>query len=223
MTVTSADDPGSPSAAERLPRFKEVWPSLRRALLRFGGAGVLPIICFYIGYRTDGPILGIMAGMAASLVALSVQAWRLRRLDPVAVLPMAVILVQGTIALLAGSAEIYLAAPAVEAVIWGLVLIGSVIARRPLVPLIARELGVVPRSLAESVGLRRALAILTIAWGIAAFAKAGIRIWLLMVLPIEVFLIAITATTATINLSMLAVSVWLPFRMVRQAAPSGQG
>ncbi len=217
MTTISPDQSGADTETERLPRFKEVWPSLRRALLRFGGAGVLPVICFYVGFRIAGPVPGILAGMAASLLALSVQAWRLRRLDPIAVLPMAVILVQGTIAGLAGSAEIYLAAPAVEAAIWGIILIGSVIARRPLVPLIARELGVVPRSLAESVGLRRALAILTVAWGVAAFAKAGIRIWLLMILPLEAFLIAITITIAAINLSMLALSVWLPFRMVRPA------
>ena len=217
MTAGSPDGPGAATEAEHLPRFKEVWPSLRRALFRFGGVGVLPMISFYIGYKTAGPVPGILAGMATSLIALGVQAWRLRRLDPVAVLPMTVILVQGTIAGLAGSAEIYLAAPAVEAAIWGIILIGSVIARRPLVPMIARELGIVPHSLSESVGLRRALTILTVAWGVAAFAKAGIRIWLLLILPLEVFLIAITFTIAVINLSMLAVSVWLPFRMVRQA------
>jgi intracellular septation protein A len=216
MTTAPAGDSEASSEPERLPRFREVWPSLRRAFFRFIGAGVLPIICFYLGFRLAGPVPGILAGMVASLLALAVQAWRLRRLDPVGVLPMAVILVQGSIAGLAGSTEIYLAAPAVEAVIWGVVLIGSVIARRPLVPLIARELGVVPRSLTESAGLHRALGILTFAWGIAALAKAAIRIWLLVTLPLEAFLIAITVAIAVINLAMLAISVWLPFRVLRQ-------
>lgn len=222
MTTTSVDGAGAADEAERLPRFKEVWPSLRRALLRFAGAGVLPVVCFYLGYRTAGPVPGILAGMVATLLALGIQALRLRRLDPVAVLPMILILAQGTIAGLAGSTEIYLAAPAVEAVIWGVVLIGSVITRRPLVPLIARELGVVPRSLSESVGLQRSLAILTLGWGLVAFAKAGIRIWLLMILPLEVFLIAVTVAIAALNLAMLGFSVWLPFRMVRASDRSVQ-
>jgi intracellular septation protein A len=208
--------PGNRPDELPIPRFKEVLPSLHRALYRFLGAGVLPVVCFYVGFKTAGPLAGILAGMAASLVALGVQALRLRRLDPVGVLPVVVIVAQGTIAALADSTTIYLAAPAVEATIWGIVLIGSVIARRPLVPFIARELGVVPSTLSGSLSLSRSLELLTLAWGIAAFAKAGIRIWLLATLPLEAFLIAITVAMAAINVLMLAVSVWLPFRMVRQ-------
>jgi len=95
-------------------------------------------------------------------------------------------------------------------------LIGSVIARRPLVPVIARELDVIPHRVAHSASLRRSLELLTVAWGLAAFAKAGVRIWLLTTLPLESFLIAVTVAVAAINIAMLALSVWLPFRMVRQ-------
>jgi len=180
------------------------------------GAGVLPVVLFYVGFKLAGPLAGIACGMASSLIVLGVQAWRMGRLDPIVVVPMMVILAQGTVAALAGSAEIYLAAPAAEACIWGVVLIGSVLARRPLVPMIARELDVIPGSVAQSAGLRRSLEILTLAWGLAAFFKAGIRIWLLVTLDIETFLIAVTVAIAAINVVMMGLSVWLPFRMARR-------
>jgi intracellular septation protein A len=154
--------------------------------------------------------------MVVSLTALGVQALRLRRLDPIVLVPMVVILAQGVLALLSGSIELYLAAPAVEAVIWGVVLIGSALMKRPLVPLIARELGVVPSRFLESTGLRRSLELLTLGWGIAAFVKAGVRIYLLSLLPLEEFLIAVTLGMMAINAMMLGLSVWLPLAMVRR-------
>jgi intracellular septation protein A len=199
-----------------MPRLDEVLPALKASTVRFLCAGVLPVAAFYVAFRIGGPVVGIVTGMAVSFSVLAIQAYRLRRLDPVALVPMIVILIQGLLAIVVGSVDLYLAAPAVEAVIWGIVLIGSVALRRPLVPLIARELGVVPPRFAASVGLQRSLDVLTVAWGIAAFCKAGVRLWLLALLPLEAFLIAVTLGTLGINLVMLAISVWLPLVMVRR-------
>jgi intracellular septation protein A len=203
------------------PRIREVLPALKRGALRFASAGLLPIVAFYLAFRLYGPVIGIVTGMAVSLTALSVQAYRLRRLDPIVLVPMLIILVQGTVASVTGSVALYLAAPAVEAVLWGFVLIGSVLLKRPLVPLIARELGIVPTRFASSPGLQQSLEVLTLAWGVAAFAKAGLRLWLLSWLDVEPFLIAVTVGIASINLLMLAISIWLPLQMVRREAAPG--
>ena len=199
-----------------IPRLAEVLPALKVGLVRFFCAGALPVAAFYLAFRLGGPVVGIVTGMAVSLTVLGIQAYRIRRLDPIVLVPMVIILVQGLLASLTGSVELYLAAPAVEACIWGVVLIGSVVLKRPLVPLIARELGVVPSRFAMSIGLRRSLEMLTLAWGIAAFCKAGLRLWLLTFLPLEAFLIAVTLGLTGINIVMLAVSVWLPLLMVRR-------
>jgi len=198
------------------PRLAEVLPALRAGLVRFLCAGVVPVASFYVAYRAAGPVVGIVTGMLVSLTILAIQAYRIRRLDPIVMVPMVVILVQGVLASLTGSVELYLAAPAAEACIWGVVLIGSVLLKRPLVPLIARELGVVPSRFAMSIGLRRSLELLTLAWGIAAFCKAGLRLWLLTLLPLEPFLVAVTLGMAGINVVMLAISIWLPLLMVRR-------
>ena len=199
-----------------IPRLAEILPALKAGLARFLCAGVLPVASFYVAFRLGGPIVGIVTGMVVSLSVLAIQAHRLRRLDPIVLVPMVVILAQGMLATLTGSVELYLAAPAVEAGIWGVVLIGSVLLRRPLVPLIARELGVVPSRFAASIGLRRSLELLTLAWGVAAFCKAGLRLYLLTLLPLEAFLIAVTLGMTSINIVMLGISVWLPLLMVRR-------
>ena len=208
--------PGTAAAHEGRPRLAEVLPALKRGVLRLLSAGILPIVSFYLGYRLYGPVIGILTGMAVSLTVLSIQAYRIRRLDPIVLVPMLIILVQGTLASVTGSVELYLAAPAVEAMIWGVVLVGSVILKRPLVPMIARELGVVPKRFLASAGLQQSMELLTIAWGVAAFLKAALRLWLLTWLPIEPFLIAVTVGIGAINVVMLALSVWLPMLMVRR-------
>jgi intracellular septation protein A len=213
MSSTEIEEPHHHTGG---PRLAEVLPALKRGGLRFVGAGVLPIVSFYVAFRLGGPLAGILAGMTVSLTALGVQAYRLGRLDPIVLVPMVVILAQGVLALLSGSIELYLAAPAVEATIWGVVLIGSALLKKPLVPLIARELGVVPTRFMQSIGLRRALELLTLGWGIASFVKAGVRLYLLTLLPLEEFLIVVTLSMMAINVTMLGLSVWLPLAMLRR-------
>lgn len=218
--MTNEATPPGPSRAlpslDQIPSMWSVVPSLRSGVVRFAGAGVVPMIAFYVAFRIWGPVIGILTGTTVSLTVLGIQAVRLRRLDPIVLVPMLVIVTQGTVAIMAGSVEIYLAAPAAEACIWGSVLVGSVLVRRPLVPIIARELGVVPSQYAHLIPVRRSLELLTLAWGLAAFAKAALRLWLLVVLPLEVFLVAITVSIAAMNVCLLALSVWLPFAMVRR-------
>ncbi|MGE3912097.1 MAG: VC0807 family protein [Chloroflexota bacterium] len=203
--------------AEGRPRIAEVLPALQRGALRFVSAGVVPVAAFYLAFREFGPVIGIVTGMVVSLLVLSVQAYRIRRLDPIVLVPMILILVQGTLASLTGSVELYLAAPAVEAILWGIVLIGSTVLGRPLVPLIARELGIVPERFAASRGLHDSLKVLTVAWGLAAFAKAALRLWLLTWLPVEPFLVAVTVGIGSINVVMMGLSLWLPLQMVRRS------
>src|SRR5215218_2336247 len=81
-----------------IPRFRDLLPSTKVALGRCSLAGLLPLATFYLLFRTWGPIAGIVGGMVVSLSALAIQAWRLRRVDPIVVVPMVVIAVQGSLA-----------------------------------------------------------------------------------------------------------------------------
>ena len=201
-----------PTDDSAVPRLRDLLPSIRPALGRFGVGGLLPILTFYVLFRLAGPTAGILGGMSVSLLALSVQAWRLKRLDPIVLVPMGVIAINGSAGLLTGSVELYLAAPAVENALWGIALLVSVVVRRPLVGLIARELGLIPAAHARSAVVDRALAQTTLAWAVGAFLKAGVRLWLLQVLPLESFLVAITLFTWAVNAALLVGSFRWPLR-----------
>jgi hypothetical protein len=199
----------------RVPRFADLLPQARRALGRFALAGLLPIASFYILFRLFGPTAGIAGGMGMSLLALAVQLRRLGRVDPIVVVPMAVILIQGSAALLLDSVQLYLAAPSEENTLWGVVLVGSVVVRRPLVRVIARELGLIPSTYTSSATVSKAFGQVTLAWGLAAFLKAGVRLWLLFALPLEAFLVVATIFHLALNSAMVAFSFWWPLRAAR--------
>jgi hypothetical protein len=198
------------------PRLADLLPAARTALGRIGLGGILPILTFYLLYRVGGPMLGILGGMTVSLLALAIQARRIGRLDPIVLLPMAVILIQGSAAIALDSVELYLAAPAVENILWGIALTGSVLLRRPLVRVIARELDLIPAGYADSATVGHALRHVTLAWGLAAFVKAAIRLWLLFSLPLEAFLVVHTVVNFTINGATTAFSFWWPLRATRR-------
>ena len=214
------NDRPPPAEPVDLPRLAELLPRAQAAVGRLSLGGVAPLLTFYLLFRLFGPTAGIVGGMAVSLAALAVQARRLKRLDPIVLVPMALILVQGSLAIALGSVELYLLVPAVENLCWGVGLIGSALVRRPLVPLIARELKLVPARYAGSPTVQRALGQVTLAWGLAALVKSAARLWLLQTLSLEAFLAAVTLFNLVVNGGTLAWSFWWTLRAARTEATS---
>ena len=212
----------SGATRQAVPRLSELLPTAQAALGRFAVGGVVPILTFYVLFRLFGPTAGIAGGMATSLVALTIQAHRLKRLDPVVLVPMALILVQGSLAIALDSVEMYLLVPAVENVFWAIGLIGSALLRRPLVRLIARELRLIPPRYAGSPAVDRALAQITLAWGLLALVKSAARLWLLQALPLEAFLVAVTVFNSAANGGTLAFSFWWTLRAARSESAAAR-
>ena len=75
--------------------WRSAVPSIKRALVRFAFVGMTPIVAFYLVYRMLGPIEGMIAGTATATVALGIQAIRMRRFDPVGLVPIGAVLIQG--------------------------------------------------------------------------------------------------------------------------------
>jgi intracellular septation protein A len=196
---------------------------LRRAALpairRLCVAGIFPVLSFYVLLRLSGPIAGIVGGTAAGLLVLWLRIRQTRRIDPVVIAAMMAVLIQGGAGLLTGSVWAYLAAPIVENTFWGLVLCGSVLVGRPLIGLIANELQLVPHRFRGHPKAEQAFAVLTLMWGIAAFAKVGLRVALLSTeQTVESFLILMIVGTNTLNVGLLLASFLLPLRWLRRPA-----
>jgi len=203
--------------------FTDLRPAVLNGLKRFALGGVLPLVVFYALLRLHGPTSGILGGMSISLLLLSFRFRQVRRWDPVVLIPMVIILLQGCLALALNSPELYLAAPAIENFVWGLLLFGSVVLGRPLIQTIAVELNLVPPTHRELAPVRRALRLLTVVWGLAAWTKSVVRVWLLTFLPIEPFLVIITLFHLILNLGLLAFSIWWSLRVVRRWSPPADG
>lgn len=195
-------------------------PAVRRALARFVLVGMTPIVAFYAVFRAAGPIEGIIAGTLTATVALLIQGYRLGRFDPVGIVPIGAVLIQGGAGLVFQSVDVYLAAPAVENAIWGLALIGSVVVGRPFISMAARELELLPTSVRAQPAVTRALSVVTLVWALASFAKSGIRLALLATLPLELFLVTNTVVISSLNMALLAFTLWYPLRAAK-CAPRG--
>jgi intracellular septation protein A len=199
--------------------WRSAVPSIKRALVRFAFVGMTPIVAFYLGYRMLGPIEGMLAGTATATVALGIQAIRMRRFDPIGLVPIGAVLIQGGVGIAFQSVDLYLAAPALETALWGVVLLGSVLVGRPLILLVANELELLPSSIRGIPTVRHASRQLTVCWGLLAFLKAGTRLFLLDILPLELFLIANSVVISSMNALMLLFTMWWVARAARRVAP----
>jgi hypothetical protein len=200
----------------------DVMPRLQRGVGRVALAMVLPLAVFYLLLRVVGPTSAIAGGMATSLLVLGIRLRSARRADPMVLVPMAIVLVQGGLAIAFDSVELYLAAPAFENIIWGVVSLGSVALGRPLGLLVVRELQLVPDSHSESSELPSALRVITIVWGLASFGKGALRLFLLNALPLEAFLVLIWVSGQIINGALISFSVWWTLRALRHDRAAAQ-
>ena len=198
------------------PPLKSVLLSLRTALTRFALVGVSPIVAFYVAFRLWGPVNGMVAGTVTATVALLIQASRTRRFDPIGIVPIAAVLIQGGVGIAFQSVDLYLAAPALEMALWGAVLLGSVALGRPIVMLAASELNLLPATARRTPAMVRAFSTVTLVWGVVSFVKAATRLSLLAALPLEVFLVTNTVVITGINVLLLSFSVWYPLRVTRK-------
>jgi intracellular septation protein A len=194
-------------------------PAMRRAVVRFAIVGISPIVAFYIAFRLSGPMEAIAVGTITASTALALQALRTHRFDPIGIGPIATVLIQGGAGLAFQSVDVYLAAPAVENVLWGLVLLISVAVGRPLVVAAALELKLLPPELRGTSEVKRALSNITILWGLMFFVKAAIRLALLSALPLEEFLVVNTVTITSLNVLLVMFTVWYPVRAARRRKP----
>jgi intracellular septation protein A len=195
--------------------WRAALPSVQRALVRFALVGMTPIAAFYLAYRLVGPVEGMVAGTATATLALLIQAVRMRRLDPLGIVPIGAVLIQGAAGIVFQSVDVYLAAPALETSLWGVVLLGSVVVRRPLILLVANELDLIPMHVRQVPAVGRSCRQLTVAWGLMSFVKAAMRLFLLSALPLEVFLIANTVVITAMNVVLLGFTTWFVARAAR--------
>src|ERR1700704_6180484 len=117
----------------------EEWGHVKEGALGLVLGSLLPVLLFYVGYRSWGFSVAVVIVLTWSA---AVFAWHYRRgrgADVFSATTFSFACVKATAGLLSQNTLLYLAWPSLENVIYGLAFFGSAVAGRPLLALFAQR------------------------------------------------------------------------------------
>jgi intracellular septation protein A len=161
--------------------------------------GVLPIVLYQL--LTGRGVAVVPALVAGSVFPLAYSLWgweRTRRLEVIAAISLAFIVISAAASLVSGRPRFTLIKESFFTGIFGLVFLGSLLAARPLMFYVIREFvsGGDPERVRwwndrwQYPGFRHTMRVITAVWGLTFVADALIRTGLVFILSTSVFLIA---------------------------------
>jgi hypothetical protein len=204
--VRSAGTPLAPGRLEDLP--EPTWASmLGRGLPQFMGEAVAPVLVFFGVWKAAG--LG--AAIAASTVVYLVLAvLLLRRGRDVALIAIGAVFVviQAIVGLASHSATVYLAQPVVLSGLWSIAYFVSVAIGRPLIGVFANAWYPFPPWFRATVPYRREFALQSIVWGIYCFARAALRLFVLLRSGVGGFVVISIVTGFPFFFALVAWGIW---------------
>ena len=160
---------------------------------------ILPWVIYQImtaqGFST---IQSLMATAVAPLAATLYGWLRDRRVDALGIMTLAFVVVGLVTSLISGDPIFYLVKESLLTGVWGLIMLGSLLARRPLTFYFGRQFmsgGDAERAAwfdrlwEQKAGFRALQRQMSVMWGLGLIGEALVRVVLVYVLPISVFLV----------------------------------
>ena len=180
---------------------------MRRGLPTFAVEGLAPILVFYVVWNVAGLVPAILAATALSG---AIVIWLVRRgqSGALAVVALIFVLIQAVVGLASQSATVYLAQPVVLSACWGVAYLGSVAVRRPLIGVFANVWYPFPPAFRASEPYRREFSLQSIVWGIYCFARAGLRLAVLLGSGIGSFVLVSLLTGAPVFVALVVWGIW---------------
>jgi hypothetical protein len=195
----------------------EEWGHVKEGARGLALGSLLPVGIFYAGFR----LWSFPAAVVAVLVWASlVFGWHRRRTgraDVFSASAFGFACLQATVGLITQSPSAYLAVPSLENLVLGSVFLGSAVAGRPLLAAYAQRLYPIPDDVRASRPFRRAFLVVSAIWFVVLCLRALLRLWMLSVLPIEIYLVANTVAGWPFNVGLVALTVWYPLRQLGRA------
>jgi intracellular septation protein A len=205
------------------------WGHVREGLLGLVLGSLLPVVFFYVGFRSWGFSAAVLIVLTWSA---AVFAWHHRRTggaDVFSATTFGFACIKATAGLVSQNTWLYLAWPSLENLIYGTTFFGSALLGKPLLALYAQRMYPIPPGVRASSAFRRAFLITSAAWLFGHSLRAVVRLMLLSLcscsgdattgalLPLEVYLVADTVAGWPINVSLIAFTTWFPLRQLRKA------
>jgi hypothetical protein len=175
---------------------------------------VLPWLIYQVLTGRGVSTINALIATAVVPLATSLYGWlRDRRIDALGIMTLAFVVVGLVTSLISGDPIFYLVKESLLTGVWGLILLGSLLASRPLTFYFGRQFisGGDPDKAAwfdrlwERPPFRRMQRLICIMWGVGLVAEALLRVVLVYVLPIPTFLLVSQVMAfAVMGLLMLA-------------------
>lgn len=199
---------GAPLAAQLSELPEPSWRLLLgRGLPQFVLEAMVPVLVFYVAWRTLGLTAGIVASTVCS-VALAVALLRRGRDAGLVAVGALFVLIQAAIGLASGSTTVYLAQPVLFSGLWGVAYLGSVLVRRPLVGTFACAWYPFPAWFRESPAFVREFGMQSLVWSAYCFARAGLRLAILLHGGVGAFLAVSFVTGTPVIVALVAWGLW---------------
>jgi hypothetical protein len=204
----------------------ETPPSLRTVLSANGPRlirdAVGPVLVFYVGWKTLGLVVGIVAATALT-TATFIWERRHGRTGIGASIGLTIAVVQAVTGLLSGSARWYFAPAVVANTLGGFVFLGSVMIGRPLAAVFATESYPFPPEVKASASFRRTFGRISLVWAVYLLARGVLRLLMLVYTSVEAFLVVSIATGLPLSAAIVTWSFWYAVRGVRASAARAEG
>lgn len=193
------------------------WAHVREGALGLFLGSLVPVALFYVSFRGLGFTSAVVVVLAWSAAVFAWHYQRTRGPDVFSATTFAFACTKAVAGLVSQNTTLYLAWPSLENLIYGSAFLGSALLGRPVLAQYAQRLYPVPNAVQQSAVFKRAFLVASAAWFCGHLLRACLRLWLLAILPLELYLIADTVAGWPINVSLVAFTTWYPLRQLQQA------
>lgn len=188
----------------------------RRALPNLLEATVVPAVLFYVILVHVGAGAAMVVTFAWSGGALARRVTAGERVPTILVLSLLGLTLRTVVGVASGSAALYFLQPVMTAAAMGVVFLGSLAVRRPLVASLASDFCPLSAEIAGRPGVARLFRRLTLLWAGVHLLTAAVTLALLVSLPLATFVALKTAACMAITAGGVVLTVSASLRTVRR-------
>jgi hypothetical protein len=203
--LPTARPPASDAVRMDVPGLRVIarhaWPHLVEGTM-------VPFVLLAVGLQLTSVRTAVLVTLTWSVVALTRRLLARSRVSGALLLGVVLMSARAVFVLLTGNVLVYFLQPVVSSTLVAGAFFGSVLVGRPLVWRLAGDFLPLPAHLIGDPGIARLFRRLSILWGGATLTGAALHAWLLLSVPVTVFVVLKLAVQLGVTGSAIGVSVW---------------
>ena len=181
---------------------------------------VIPLAVFYAALWTIGMWGALFSALSWSYFAIARRIVRKERIPGLVVLSALALTFRTALAMATGSVFVYFLQPSLGTALLGFAFLVSMSTGQPLVQRLARDFLPVSPEFFTNPFVRQFFMRISLLWAVAMLANAGVSIWMLLELPVSIFVVAKTgASVVMTGVAIVYSTIW--FRRLFTGTPVG--